>query len=577
MPVLCLGRRPAWLEAWLKRWRGWSRPGQYGALALIILVAGTGMVAASVPLWNYLLQGRAEYWRPAWLMFLASPLTGGGPGQHLEFQLRIDSIPPLDFFPHGHSLMVETLGSSGLTGGLSTLAVVGAGLYGLWRRWRQAPDRVWLAALISGLAGACLHQLTDHFLGTPSFAFLFVLVSALALAPSREDEPPTLALKAAAPQATYHPAWLGLPIALVLGITIFALRGAGWNARGVELANQQDWATAAQAFRQAAMSDPALALYWENAAQASTRAGAVDQAIPLWAHAARLEPRWAIDAASLAALTKDAGQMEAALNLAPQSYLIALNVGVLREAQGDLAAAQVSYRRALEAAPNALVAEALFWRQTPARETALAAWQASRPKDQSLMGQGWAAYQAGDFERAREILAQYLQASPFSVPGHARLGRTELALGDLDRAEACLETGRNLQSITPLDGLELEMLRGDLAAARGDSRLAREADLWIFSIISDYTSTGGPGTYGNANRAWWLFHREGLPGDLIPQLMRADVTADIDKRLARLAQGYAAEGYHDNACFILAHAYHEAPVSESGQLHEKLCSMATRP
>jgi tetratricopeptide (TPR) repeat protein/O-antigen ligase len=576
MAGLWLWRTPAWLKAGLRRWRGWPWPGRWAALALAACVVGVGAFALLRPLGDYLLQGRAQYWRPAWLMFLASPLTGGGPGQHLEFQLRVDSIPPSEIYPHAHSLLLETLGSSGVVGTVGVLAVVVAAVICLTRRWSQASDRLWLAALMSGLAGAGLHQLTDHFLGTPSFAFLLIAVSALALAPNREAPP------AAQPTpdpsvtvATFHPAWMTLPVVVVLGMTAFALRGAALNTRGVELATQGHWAEAAPVFQQAATSDPTLALYWEHAAQAFTRTGAFDQAKPLWQQAVRLEPRWALDATSLAMLTQDAGQMEAALALAPQSYLLALNAGVLREALGDTAAAQTYYRQALDQAPTAV--EALFWQQTPLRQAARAAWQARQPVDTSVIAQGWAAFHAQDFERARTLFEQSVRAAPLSGPANLGLARTALALRDFDQASFYLQAGLNLQTVNLLDTLENQMLRGDLATAQGDQRTAQEAYTWVFSIVNDYTSTGGLGTYGDTTRSWWLFHREGLPSDLIPQLFRADVTPEVDGCLARLAQSYVDQGQPGNACYILDHAHHEAPASESGRLFQHLCPAAAAP
>jgi hypothetical protein len=302
----------------------------------------------------------------------------------------------------------------------------------------------------------------------------------------------------------------------------------------------------------------------------------VDLAVPLWQKAVRLEPRWALDAASLAMLTNDAGEMEAALALAPQSYLLALNAGVLHEANSEDAAAQADYARALELAPTT-AAQSLFWGQTPLRQAALTSWQALQPAGTTLDAQGWAAFRAKDFQRASAIFQQDLKAAPLSGAAYLGLARCALAQGELSQADSYVQAGLNLSNNNLMDTLEFQLLRGDLANAGGDPKTARAAYLWAFGIITDYTSTGGPGTYGDATRSWWLFHREGLPSDLIPQLVRADVSAEIDTRLAWLAQSYIDEGQPDNACFILAHPHHEALQSESGQLFQRQCASAANP
>jgi hypothetical protein len=93
----------------------------------------------------------------------------------------------------------------------------------------------------------------------------------------------------------------------------------------------------------------------------------------------------------------------------------------------------------------------------------------------------------------------------------------------------------------------------------------------VFSAIDDYTFAG-PGTYGYPQRSWYVFHREALPADLIPQLPRADITPQLDDRFAQLAAWYQADGHPEVSCLILERVAREAPLSVSGRLFQAQCA-----
>jgi tetratricopeptide (TPR) repeat protein len=538
---------------WPVVWRVVSIAAGLGLAGLAAWPLGTRLVA-------YLLQGRWDYWRPAWEMFLASPLLGGGPGLHLQFQTRIDSVPPTPLFPHGHSLIIETLGSSGLVGGLALLAVAAAGVLVLRRRWAQTPERLLMAALVAGLAGALVHHLLDHFFGTPVFMALFVLVAALACAPTESE----------IPARSWHAAWLGLPMGGLLAIAVFALRGAAFNSQGIQLAAESRWDEAAQAFERAAQLDPALSLYSENAALAFAHAGNVPRAIPHWQQAVQQEPMWAIPAASLALLTHDRQTMQRALTIAPRSYLIALNAGVLAEADGDTAAAQNYYDQALDL--NPALPRALFWQQTPWRPQALSTWQARQAANPPPLASCQGSLQAGDYQQARGCFQLDLENSPQDTQASLGLARVWLALGDARQAAVYLVNSSAPADLPSVDDIEAQITRGDVALAQGDVKRARAMYSWVFGVIGDYQSFEGPGSYGDAIRSWWQFHREGLPGDLMPQYVRGDITPAIDRSLAQLGRWQLAETGASDACVIWNRVYREAPLSESGRLWKESCA-----
>ncbi len=563
---LLLWERRSHLGPWVIRWRGWPRPVRLG-LALLPIGPAIGMLwllvrQAQHPTHGSLLSSRQPFWGPAWALFTSSPLTGTGPDLYAWLWPRFASVPPNEVVPHAHSLIMQLLSGSGLVGLGAALGLFIVGSIKLWRRWANHHDRVLTAALISGLAGAVVHQLFDYFFGAPAFVFFFVVVSALALAPD-SNLPPTT------PSRQYHPALVAGPLALVLGMTAFSLRGAALNEQGLLLASENQWAEAGQAFQRAAAADPGLTLYWEEAAQAFTRAGDIQAALPLWERAAQDEPYWGLWPATIGVLADDPAELQSAIELAPRSYLFALNQGVMLEAAGEAASASEAYRQALALSPYE-VWEALFWKQTPFRARVLAQWLSEYPPDPSPIVRGRAALKADHLDQALELFEQARAADPLSNKAYAGLARAYWALGDQTRAGNYLRTGANLPTAVIWEQIDLKMLEGDWAAAHGDRAGAVAAYTTVFSALNDYTSLG-PGTYGYPRRSWLVFHREALPSDIVPQFVRADITPELDARFTQLARWYGEAGQPEIACLLVERVYREAPLSESGSLRGEVC------
>ncbi|MGH2522451.1 MAG: O-antigen ligase family protein, partial [Anaerolineales bacterium] len=338
MAGLLAWERREQIGGWALRWRRWPLPVRLGSFtfALGLLAAGGWLFVRQSQHATHgsLLFSRQGFWLPAWNLFLAHPLTGAGPELYPWFFPLSYSIPPDEVIPHPHSLIFQLLSGSGLIGLGAALGLGAAGALRLWRRWQDGPDRLWTAAFASSLFGVFVHHLFDYFFSTPAFVFLFVVVSALAFAP--DLTPPPSPFRRG---GQLHPSLLALPLALMMGITAFSLRGAALNDQGLQLATQGNWAGAARAFQRAAELDPGLTLYWAEAAQAATRAGDAQSALPLWQRARHDDPNWAVWPATLAVLTGDPAAMQPAQQLAPRSDLFALNAGALAEAAGDPVAA----------------------------------------------------------------------------------------------------------------------------------------------------------------------------------------------------------------------------------------------
>jgi tetratricopeptide (TPR) repeat protein len=287
----------------------------------------------------------------------------------------------------------------------------------------------------------------------------------------------------------------------------------------------------------------------------------LETALPLWSQAAAANPYWAMLPATVGVLTHAAAPLATARALAPGSDLLALNAGVLAEAQADTAAAQDAYRASLDLRPAS--ATALFWQQTPLRAAVLADWQAAQPTDTSALAQGEAALVRGDSGAALDWFQQAQRANPESNLPYVGLARAHWAAGDRAAAQAALAAGQRIPVTSLAETLPLRLLAGEFAAAEGNRAAAQPEFEAVFSAINDYTFQG-PGTFGYPQRSWYVYHRPALPSDLVPQFARADITTAMDTDFAQLAEWYWQDGDTAVACLILGRVQREAPASLSG-------------
>ncbi len=549
--------RQAWRSAW-QRLNGPTRP---LALGGIVLAGGAGvwllLRQAQHITHGSLFDSRREFWSAAWDLFKSRPLTGVGPDLYAWYYSRYASIPPEFFAPHAHSLIMQTLSGSGVVG-LGALLFLGAAVaFRLWQHWEATGRQLELTCQIAALAGFAVHHLFD-FLLTPFTLLLVVILLALALTPPL----------GAATSRRIRPILIAPLVLLPMGVFAFLLIGSSRNDAALKLAADGQWPLAARAFEQTAQADPQLTLYWEEAAYAYTRAGEVQNALPLWERAARDDPYWAVLPATIGALKHDLAPAQAARTLAPGSYLFALNAGLIAEDQGDTSAAQEAYRSALALKPAS--ADALFWQQSPLRQGLLQSWRATRPVDSSALARGWSALTSQAPAQAVGWFRQAAAEDPNSLAPYEGLGQAYLQLRDLGAAQNALQAGLAVPVTSPEPTIPLHLLAGDLHAARGDRSGAMAEYNAVFFSLNDY-DLDGPGTYGQTLRSWLVFHRETLPGELVPQLPRADITAQMDQRFAELAQWYGHGGQTSLACYILGRVHQEAPVSVSGSLYQQQC------
>ena len=527
------------------------------AAVLVVMAGGVWLLLkeAKNATHGNLFESRQQFWSAAWTLFVGRPWTGVGPDLFGWFYSRFASIPPDFFAPHAHSVVLQ-LSGSGILGLAALLLLAMVMARRLWQQWVATGRPFELAGLIAALVGLCVHGLFDLPLATINL-FLLVAILPLALAPDP--------LKPVS--ARVHPAWVAPIILLPIGVFGFVLSIASGDANGLALANAGQWQAAAQAFEQTARSDPGLTLYWEEAAYAYTRAGNPAAAIPLWRRAAHDDPNWALLPANLGAVSHDLAAAQAARALAPGSQMFALNAGAVAEANGDTAAAQEAYRRALDIAPYSQAA--LYWQQTPLRQQVLAGWLSQQPADTSTLGQGQAALAHNDLNQAVALFEQARAQAPADPLTYLGLAQTYSDLGQYAAADRNIQLGLSLPPSLE-QSLAFYVLSADLAEVRGQRAAAAALYNGVFSALDDY-DIGGPATYGYPQRSRIVFHREGLPGEIVPQMARADITADLDARFAKLAQWDLAAGQTDIACHILERVHREAPISVSGRLYGQLC------
>jgi len=542
-------------------WRSQARVKQLAALAAILAVAaGLAWLLARETLHvthGSLLQSRDTFWSTALTLFLAHPLFGAGPDLFPWFYPHFYSIPPDFFPPSAHSMIMQILSGSGLLGLAALLWLAASLARKLWARWRASGGSLELAGLAASLVSFGVHHLFDYPL-TAFILMLIALIAALALAPA-----------AGQPARRLHPAAAVPLAALTIGVFAFILRAAGTNAAGLALADSGQWQPAAQAFQRAAQLDPGLPLYLEEAAYAYTRAGDGGTALPLWQQAAHDDPYWALVPANIGALSHNLAAAQAAQAMAPRSQMFALNAGAVAEAVGDQAAAQQAYQSALDLKPTS--AAALYWQQTPLRATVLAHWQSQQAgAGTSALVQAQAMLARGDAAGALPLFQQAIYEDPEGNAAYLGLAESYLLLHDSAAANRYFQAGVAIPVVAPEDTIGFELLAGDLAAARGDQSAAALAYGSAFYAIDDY-DIAGPGSYGFPQRSRIVFHQLTLPGEVVPQMARADITPDMDARFGQLAQWDLAAGQHDVACHILQRVYQEAPASISGRLYGQLC------
>jgi tetratricopeptide (TPR) repeat protein len=169
---------------------------------------------------------------------------------------------------------------------------------------------------------------------------------------------------------------------------------------------------------------------------------------------------------------------------------------------------------------------------------------------------GW--YQLGQrhFEAAIRAFSQAQKRDPNRVEAYRGLGNVYIEQEDFEPVEYYLRTGLFFaQGGSAWASLQTWFDWGELANRQGqrDEAIARyERALDMVRGTTAY----GPGTLGTSEYGWYIFYRESIMPDLLPQLVRIHVTDDLAQKYFELGQWYEEKGDIEKAldtyCELLA-------------------------
>lgn len=547
-------------------------------LGITVLAAGgtwLGLKQLQHPSHGGILIARRDFWLSAWYTFLSSPLWGTGPFTYGTQFMKYTPIPPWRPYPHAHSYLMTTAAETGIIGlvasGWMALAIVVA----FKRTWQLAgrEHRLLMAGCGASLLGFSVHSLVDNHVSVPAIALALIVALALALndqldqGPRTRDQGPRT--RDQGPGTKDQRPGTRVRTLLVPGLLLtaglFRSDLAYWPfIQGVQLANQGQWAQAAPLIDKAASLDPYLAFYQLQSGYVHGRLAAentthLEQAIERYEQGIALEPDYSLNHANLASLYWQAEreeealqQMKAAINLAPGESLYHLNLGYYYEQLGFNEDATHEYQLFLTKKPS--LAEGSYWRQTPLRRQTVEQWKETNPTpiissprsygDYTQLG--WQEFDQKQPEKALAAFQMALSLNGAQIEAYYSLGATYMALGEHEQAKYYLQAALNIPTSHMDEKMGPLLTLGRLAYLQGKLDEAITSYELALGIVEEYTIYGW-GTLGWSPYGNFLFHRESIAPDLLPQLIRADITDSLAERYLELGGWYEEVGDQDKA------------------------------
>jgi tetratricopeptide (TPR) repeat protein len=532
----------------------------------VVVLAGVGFVALRMlrnPTHAPLFQSRSGYWPIAWDMFIQSPLFGKGPETYYRFWLAERPFSLYGLANNPINIYLTLAAETGLVGLGMFLLAIGLAARQVIKAFKAIPpgERLWLAACASGWVGILVHGVTEiTAVLFPVILFLIVLSAIL--------------LTTGAAPVRRTPTWLPLGLlALLAAFGLYAGRAQVRFEQALQAGQSGQWHQAATLAEQAARMDPTFAFYslqagYARGTAALSSAGQPDLvqlklAIQDYQAGIALEPAYALNYANLAVLYWQAGdrptaveQMNKAIQHDPASSVYLFNLGWMQEASGGLQAAQEMYTRALQADPS--LADLPIW-NTITRQASRQAFQPAAEPPAALENQ-IKTLSIPQLEEARLQYEQARAANPFSPGPYRGLGLVAWQSGDLASAEYYLNVsarafGDFRDKYTRMDAL-LDL--SDLAFSQGQTAKAAAYGLQAFTPIDHY-NLSGPGSYGGSSYAAWVFHRAGFQGDVLPALVRPDMSSRLALRFIILGGYLQANSETAEACHVYRRVLQSVP------------------
>jgi tetratricopeptide (TPR) repeat protein len=461
---------------------------------------------------------RGYIWVVAVDMFKQHPLLGNGPGTYgLEF-MRHYSIPPAMLLAHAHNFVLNTLGEMGAAGALALAALTIGIVITLWRAWHKAPvgKRGLTAALIASLVGLAVHSQFD----TPETVVMISLLTAVILGLLAGALPgkPAATSDAEARWLSW-PLWLGM----IAAVGLWGFSNSSYTAfsQGLAASYRSDWQTAAYWMDETVRREPALAFTWfqdgfAHGMLALNPDGSLrDQrelrtALAAYENGMQLEDANSLNWANLGRLRlaarDEGGAVEAfaqAARLAKNSIVIQLEyVLVLEKLQPD-AQSRAVYLAALERQRSLYYN--LYFNFSMWRQVDLTGFSIPVPEPM----EAWLALEKGELSQAVDLFrTQESGNEPYAYIG---LGRALMDLGDYPGAERALRTAEFLGG----DALAVNQALVWLYSRMDEPEKLAQARARVDDLL-ERTSVYGPGRMGESPYAWYIYHRESLPLDLLP-------------------------------------------------------------
>jgi tetratricopeptide (TPR) repeat protein len=425
---------------------------------------------------------------------------------------------------------------------VALLWVAAAAVRGLVRAWRSTKpgERVELMGAAAALSSAAVHGLFDTVQMMPTLAMLLAIVGAIGLHRSGTSER----------GRGWQPLSRGLSSLLWVALVVtgfWSLWGYGPAAEGVLAGNLGEWERALTPLDDAVARDPNLALNrfhagFAHGVLATDDTTHLEPAIANYEAGIALDPEYAPHHANLSSLLWEAGrseeaisEMKAAQDLAPRSPIFALNLGLYYEESGDLDAAADAYERA------AILSEAEaahFWRVSPLRQAALI-----RATDElDATEDGFEALRMGELAEAQRIFDEEAARRPNSVLAYRGRAALALAQGDEERGAYYLRVALFIGSTYgPREHLRAQMDWARYLARRGD---LEQAISRATPVLDAFRRQGyrGFGRYGTADYGWYLYYRESLAADMLPQVQTAGLPDEVGEWMVEVAGWAKQEG-----------------------------------
>ena len=147
----------------------------------------------------------------------------------------------------------------------------------------------------------------------------------------------------------------------------------------------------------------------------------------------------------------------------------------------------------------------------------------------------------GDIQTAEEFFITAQNMRPHDSLSYLGLAELAIAQGDLDTADRYLSVALSLQSLTYEDKVWPLLAWAQVGLMQGEEEVAFERFKLLYEWVTEYPIAGW-GRKGRTEYAWIVFRRSGLPLDVLPQVIRIDLTPELSSGLLPLIDLYEERG-----------------------------------